>query len=72
MIKEENAVRTRRRKLGLSRKANLRVEGQPKKAVTAFLRCVVGPLTSPRFCAARARSCALVDALIGEASADNH
>ncbi|GAA5902858.1 hypothetical protein JCM8208_006495 [Rhodotorula glutinis] len=38
MIKEENAVRTRRRKLGLSRKANLRVEGQPKKAVTAFLR----------------------------------
>lgn len=61
MIKEENAVRTRRRKLGLSRKANLRVEGQPKKAVTAFLRCVVESLPSPRFRAAwalvRARGC---------------
>ncbi|TNY24000.1 NADP-dependent alcohol dehydrogenase [Rhodotorula diobovata] len=37
MIKEENAVRARRRKLGLSHKANLRLEGEPKKPVTAYI-----------------------------------
>ncbi|GJN87883.1 hypothetical protein Rhopal_000838-T1 [Rhodotorula paludigena] len=35
-IREENAVRTRRRKLGLSRKANLRLEGEPKKPMTPY------------------------------------
>ncbi|GAA6063788.1 hypothetical protein JCM10212_001358 [Sporobolomyces blumeae] len=36
MIKEENAVRATRRKLGLSRKANLRLEGEPKRPSTAY------------------------------------
>ncbi|GAA5901863.1 uncharacterized protein JCM6883_000420 [Sporobolomyces salmoneus] len=36
MIKEENAVRANRRKLGLSRKTNLKLEGEPKRPKTAF------------------------------------
>ncbi|GAA5964466.1 hypothetical protein JCM3765_006290 [Sporobolomyces pararoseus] len=36
MIKEENAVRANRRKLGLSRKANLKMEGEPKRPKTAY------------------------------------
>lgn len=39
-IREENAVRTRRRKLGLSHKANLRLEGEPKKPMTPYFLCV--------------------------------
>lgn len=51
MIKEENAVRARRRKLGLSHKANLRLEGEPKKPVTAYILCVESPSLglSPRY-----------------------
>ncbi|GAA5852620.1 hypothetical protein JCM3766R1_000060, partial [Sporobolomyces carnicolor] len=37
MIKQENAVRANRRKLGLSRKPNMRVEGEPKRPATAFM-----------------------------------
>ncbi|GAA5827099.1 hypothetical protein JCM3770_004298 [Rhodotorula araucariae] len=36
MIYEENLVRARRRKLGLSHKANLRVEGEPKRPATPY------------------------------------
>ncbi|GAA6009903.1 hypothetical protein JCM11491_000860 [Sporobolomyces phaffii] len=36
MIKEENAVRANRRKLGLSRKANLKIAGEPKRPKTAY------------------------------------
>ncbi|GAA5871154.1 hypothetical protein JCM16303_001708 [Sporobolomyces ruberrimus] len=36
MIREENTVRTNRRKLGLSRKSNLKIEGEPKRPKTAY------------------------------------
>ncbi|KAM0749720.1 hypothetical protein T439DRAFT_326598 [Meredithblackwellia eburnea MCA 4105] len=38
MIKEENLVRFRRRKLGLSRQANLHATGEPKRPWTPFMR----------------------------------
>jgi len=41
MIREENTVRATRRKLGLSRKANLKLTGEPKRPKTAYFLCVV-------------------------------
>lgn len=41
MIREENKVRAQRRKLGLSRKKGLKLEGEPKRPVTGFFRCVL-------------------------------
>ncbi|KAK4691838.1 hypothetical protein P7C70_g9258, partial [Phenoliferia sp. Uapishka_3] len=38
MIKEENAIRFKRRKLGLSHKSNLRVEGEPKRPLSSYFR----------------------------------
>ncbi|BGP22091.1 high mobility group, HMG1/HMG2 domain containing protein [Rhodotorula toruloides] len=38
MIREENLVRSRRRRAGLSRKANLHVPGEPKRPITPFFR----------------------------------
>ncbi|BGP29297.1 hypothetical protein JCM10296v2_001035 [Rhodotorula toruloides] len=38
MIREENLVRYRRRRAGLSRKANLHVPGEPKRPITPFFR----------------------------------
>ncbi|KAL8291939.1 hypothetical protein RQP46_002197 [Phenoliferia psychrophenolica] len=38
MIKEENVVRTQRRKLNLSSKRNLRIEGEPKRPLSPFFR----------------------------------
>lgn len=40
MIRQENAVRANRRKAGLSRKRALRIDGEPKKPITPFFRCV--------------------------------
>ncbi|BGP37164.1 hypothetical protein JCM10450v2_001070 [Rhodotorula kratochvilovae] len=37
MIHEENLVRARKRRLGLSHKANLRIEGEPKRPSTPYL-----------------------------------
>lgn len=37
-IKEENVLRTRRRKAGLSHKGNLRIPGAPKQPLTGFMR----------------------------------
>lgn len=38
MIKEENAIRTRRRKLGLSKRKAIKLEGEPKKPLTGYMR----------------------------------
>ncbi|CDR37206.1 RHTO0S02e12002g2_1 [Rhodotorula toruloides] len=38
MIREENLVRYRRRRAGLSRKANLHIPGEPKRPMTPFFR----------------------------------
>ena len=40
MIRRENTVRANRRKAGLSRKRALRIDGEPKKPITPFFRCV--------------------------------
>jgi hypothetical protein len=40
MIKEENTIRFRRRKLGLGHKKNLRAEGEPKRPVSGYFRLV--------------------------------
>lgn len=45
MIKEENTVRATRRKLGLSRKANLKLDGEPKRPKTAYFLCVNCPFS---------------------------
>ena len=41
MIKEENLVRFRRRKLGLSNARKLRLDGEPKRPLTGFMRYVL-------------------------------
>lgn len=41
MIREENLVRQRRRKLGLAHKRNLRLPDEPKRPLTAFLRSAI-------------------------------
>ncbi|GAA6030136.1 hypothetical protein JCM8097_009279 [Rhodosporidiobolus ruineniae] len=38
MIREENVVRANRRKLGLSKKRALKIEGEPKRPITGFFR----------------------------------
>ncbi|BGP13280.1 hypothetical protein JCM10213_004950 [Rhodosporidiobolus nylandii] len=38
MIREENAVRAYRKKMGLSRKKPLKIEGEPKRPITGFMR----------------------------------
>ena len=40
MIKDENAVRFRRRKLGLGRAKNLRFVGEPTRPLSAFFKSV--------------------------------
>ncbi|SCV72457.1 BQ2448_3994 [Microbotryum intermedium] len=37
MIREENAIRARRKKLGKSRKGPMRLEGQPKRPASAYI-----------------------------------
>lgn len=46
MIRRENTVRATRRRLGLSRKRALRIEGEPKRPLTPFFRCVPLQLAS--------------------------
>lgn len=41
MIKEENALRSRRRKAGLSTKKGIKLAGEPKKPLTGYMRCVL-------------------------------
>ncbi|KAK4052100.1 hypothetical protein OIV83_002394 [Microbotryomycetes sp. JL201] len=38
MIKEENAVRLKRRRLGLSQKKPIKLEGEPKKPMSGYMR----------------------------------
>lgn len=43
MIKDENLLRYRRRKAGLSNRKNLKLAGEPKSPLTPYMRCVTFP-----------------------------
>lgn len=46
MIKEENLIRFRRRKLGLGHKRNLKMEGEPKRPASGYFRFAIALLSS--------------------------